>query len=161
MHNNNTNPSRLYSFWHVKAFCKHQIHSRRRAFRATYVKTIAPPVSELSGSLFPTLVFTGARLQAAGPGCGQGRVLWEGASQQSMAQLLAVHHPRADGMAGWHPELCLCKPELLASRSCLKPPTFVCWQILFIPATHEMGAPLNWPVGLASVRGSCQGAKIQ
>lgn len=81
--------------------------------------------SELAGSIFPTLIFTGARLQAAGQAVGRGRCCKKGLLSRARAQLLAVHRPSADGMAGCCPKHCLCKPELLASRSCLKPPRFV------------------------------------
>lgn len=58
--------------------------------------------SEPAGSIFPALVFTGAGLQAAGPGCGQGLVLREGASQQSTGTT-AGHAPSQRRWRGWLP----------------------------------------------------------
>lgn len=59
--------------------------------------------AELAGRALPELVFG---CQAVGRG--QGWVL-----SRAEAQQLALHHPRADGITGWSPKLCVHKPELL------------------------------------------------
>lgn len=59
-----------------------------------------------------------------------------------------MHHPSADGMAGCCPRLCLCKPELLASRSCLKSPTLVDLTNLIYPRITRYGGNLELAYGL-------------
>jgi len=80
------------------------------------------------------------------PGCrqpaqavGTGGCCEKALRSRAWAQLLAVHHPCADGMAGCHPKLCLCKPELLASKNCLKPPTLVFLTNLIYPCITRYG----------------------
>lgn len=64
---------------------------------------------------------------------------------------LAMHHPSADGTAGCCPRLCLCKPELLASRSCLKPPALLLLINLFYPCITWGGDNLElaWGLGIS------------
>lgn len=102
---------------------------------------LRPPA--LAGSISPS-VFTGARLQTAGSGCGQGLL------NKARAQLLALHCPHADGTAGCCPRLCLCKPELLASRNCLKPPTLVFLTNLIYPCVTLCVGNLELACGLGT-----------
>lgn len=104
--------------------------------------------SELAGGIFPALMLTGARLQAAGQAVGRGRCCEKGLLSRARAQLLAMHWPSADGMAGCCPKLYLCKPELLASRSCLKPPRFVFLTNLIHPCITLCGGNLELACGL-------------
>lgn len=89
------------------------------------------------------------------PGCrqlaraaGRGWCCEKGLLSRARAQLLATHHPSADGVAGCRPKLCLCKPELLASRSRPKPPTLVVLTNLIYPCITRYGGNLELACGL-------------
>ena len=79
---------------------------------------------------------------------GRGGCCEKGLLSGAQAQLLAVHHPSADGTAGCCPKLCLCKPELLASRSCLKPPMLVFLTNLIYPCITRYRGNLEPACGL-------------
>lgn len=123
------------------------------------LRTLRP--SELAGSIFPALTFTGARLQAAGPGWAgvgaarrgfsavRGHNCWPCTIPVQMAWLAAVPGFVYVNLSCWLPG---------AVWNLLR---LWIWQISFTPASHDTGAILNWPMGLASVRSSCQGAKME